>query len=103
MFDTENFGLNRHHRHVMKLNIIMAKNSMGLKRMNTRLSKNQRRQSNQRWSTPATRSRSKRQPASSRSQRKSKSNLKQVGCNWKQAGCNSKPAANSLKPLVERA
>ena len=36
--------------------------------------------------------------ASSKNQRKSEGNLKQVGCNWKRADFNSKPAASSLKP-----
>ncbi len=40
---------------------------------------------------------------SSRSQRKSESNLRQVSCNWRRAGYNSKRAANSLKPLAEQA
>ena len=46
MFDTENSDSNHHHRHVRKPNIIMEKSNTGLKRMNTRLSKNQQRQRN---------------------------------------------------------
>src|SRR5438477_2022342 len=50
MFDTENSGSNHHHRHVRKPNIIMGKSNTGLKYMNTRLSKNQQRQRNRKWS-----------------------------------------------------
>src|SRR5882724_6921126 len=97
MFDTENSVSNRRHQRATK-NIIMPKSSMGLKRMNTRLSKNQQRQHNQRWNMLIM-ARHRAVPSNQRL-RKKRSNWKRADCNWKQAGYNSKRAANNWRPLV---